>query len=199
MRLNWKHSTNKSPVSGGSTLKSQKRSEIFFCGTQSPAPCMLFCKQSTYNSPVWSKTTSRRLWRITSVVDFALFPRASTLFLFWLWHTRWGISRVGRRWIIHPLARRVEQRPDSCRRSSTIKDKYGYVSHVYSANSSPHVRCRRRAGETLHVNHGRHDSRGGLTGLLGVLDKKNIHSRNPIWVIKSWKMEVIVIVKTKKM
>lgn len=133
MRLNWKHSTNKSPVSGGSTLKSQKRSEIFFCGTQSPAPCMLFCKQSTYNSPVWSKTTSRRLWRITSVVDFALFPRASTLFLFWLWHTGWGISRVGRRWIIHPLARRVEQRPDSCRRSSTIKDKYGYVSHVYSA------------------------------------------------------------------
>lgn len=95
--------------------------------------CAILQTIHTDNSAVWSKTTSRRLRRITSVMDFALFPRASTLFLFWLWHTGWGISRVGRRWIIHPVARRVERRPDSCRRSSAIKDKYGYVSHVYSA------------------------------------------------------------------
>lgn len=31
------------------------------------------------------------------------------------------------------MTRRVERHPDSCRRSSAIKDKYGYVSHVYSA------------------------------------------------------------------
>lgn len=116
--------------------ESEKIRDFFFL--RSPVASYSFAilqTSHTDNSPVWSKTTSTRLWRITSVMDFALFPRASTLFLFWLWHTGWGISCVGRRWIIHLVARRVERRPDSCRRSSAIKDKYGYVSHVYSAAS----------------------------------------------------------------
>lgn len=83
------------------------------------------------------------------------------------------------------MARRVERRPDSCRRSSAIKDKYGYVSHVYSGCagaklvSSPPLSklAPPKVGASTAA---RRDRRGGLTGLLGVLknDKYTLQESN---------------------
>lgn len=152
--------------------------------TQSLAIHVLCCNQS----PVWSLKKNKKHLKKTKELEVWWISRFSLeqahCLYFGLWHTGWGISRVGRWWIIHPVARRVERHPDSCRRSSTIKDKYGYVSHVYSAAPG---RLLSKERWWNFATGSRRDRTGGPTRLLGVLKMKNRLSRNPIWAIKIMK------------